>query len=66
MPGCLNVHHNEVDCSHLPVEEQCPACVPLCQWWAMCDQPATHTLAHPVLGQVPICDRCRAKVEALQ
>lgn len=26
MPGCLNVSHDEVNCSHLPVSEQCETC----------------------------------------
>jgi hypothetical protein len=37
-----------------------------CQWFALCDNIATGTLAHPVLGPVPICDRCAAKVEAIR
>lgn len=31
-----------------------------CEWFAMCDNLATGTIPHPVLGDVPICDRCRA------
>lgn len=38
----------------------------VCQWFALCDHPATGTMTHPVLGEVHICDRCRTKVEALQ
>jgi hypothetical protein len=36
----------------------------LCQWFALCDQPATGTMPHPILGDVPICDRCREFVES--
>lgn len=36
-----------------------------CRWWALCDQDATHTLSHPILGEVPICDRCQTKYDAL-
>jgi hypothetical protein len=36
-----------------------------CEWFALCDNRATGTMPHPVLGEVPICDRCRTKVEAL-
>lgn len=27
-----------------------------CQWFALCDQPATHVGEHPVLVAVPVCD----------
>jgi hypothetical protein len=36
-----------------------------CRWWAMCTNVATGTMSHPVLLVVPICDRCRDKVEQL-
>jgi hypothetical protein len=36
-----------------------------CQWFLFCNNPATSTMRHPTLGNVPICDRCRARVEAL-
>src|SRR5262245_22634638 len=29
-----------------------------CAWFAGCDRPATGTTPHPVLGDVPTCDRC--------
>lgn len=32
-----------------------------CEWFALCDREATGFIAHPILGTVPICDRCRAK-----
>jgi len=35
-----------------------------CEWFALCDRPAEGTMPHPTLGLVPICERCRAKVEA--
>jgi hypothetical protein len=34
-----------------------PAAV-VCQWFALCDNPATHDEPHPILGTVPTCDRC--------
>ena len=37
----------------------------LCQWWALCENAATHTLGHPVLGRVPICERCLARLERI-
>lgn len=30
----------------------------LCQWFARCDNYATHAEPHPILGSVPACDRC--------
>lgn len=38
---------------------------PPCQWFALCDNAATTTRPNPILGEVPICDRCNAKIEAL-
>lgn len=37
-----------------------------CRWWVNCTSPATTTHSHPILGDVPICDRCDAKVRALE
>jgi hypothetical protein len=39
---------------------------PICAWWAMCTNAATTTLPHPIIGEVPICDRCKAKVERIR
>ena len=36
-----------------------------CQWFALCDNDATTTQAHPILGDVRICDRCKAKYDRL-
>jgi hypothetical protein len=30
----------------------------ICAWFARCGRPATGTTPHPVLGDVPTCDRC--------
>src|ERR1044072_1896475 len=38
----------------------------LCEWFAQCLNDATGTEPHPILGDVPICDRCRTKNEALR
>lgn len=34
-----------------------------CQWFARCENLATHTQSHPILGEVPICDRCQGIVD---
>jgi hypothetical protein len=31
----------------------------MCEWFALCENLATHTQSHPILGEVPICDRCQ-------
>lgn len=36
-----------------------------CAWFALCENPATTTEPHPILGPVPICQRCAAKLKAL-
>ena len=37
----------------------------LCQWFLKCANEATKFRSHPILGDVPICDRCDEKVEAI-
>lgn len=36
-----------------------------CGWFLLCNNEATTTRSHPILGDVPICERCDKKVEAL-
>lgn len=38
----------------------------MCQWWLLCDNLATTTRTHPILGEVPICKSCDEKMEALR
>jgi hypothetical protein len=37
-----------------------------CSWFLLCENPATMTKPHPVLGPVPICDRCAAKLREIE
>lgn len=37
-----------------------------CAWWALCENEATTTEPHPILGDVPICARCAAKLRAIE
>jgi hypothetical protein len=36
-----------------------------CAWFARCENEATTTRSHPILGEAPICGRCDARVEEL-
>jgi hypothetical protein len=36
-----------------------------CAWFLLCENPATTTMPHPILGDVPCCQRCADKVERL-
>ncbi|GMA42418.1 hypothetical protein [Mobilicoccus caccae] len=35
-----------------------PAPAIKCQWFALCPNPPAGTIAHPILGEVPACQRC--------
>lgn len=37
----------------------------MCEWFALCIRKATTTRRHPILGDVPICAECDAKMERL-
>jgi len=34
-----------------------------CAWFALCPSPAAGTVKHPVLGEVPTCQRCADRFE---
>ena len=35
-----------------------------CKWFLKCEEPATTTVPHPILGDVPTCQQCANTVEA--
>jgi hypothetical protein len=39
--------------------------VPLCHWFALCPNVATGVERHPILGFVPICERCADKLDRM-
>jgi hypothetical protein len=34
-----------------------------CQWFFLCRSEATAAVRHPILGLVPVCDRCVDKLD---
>jgi len=38
----------------------------ICRWFALCRREAVATEHHPILGEVPICRECAAKVARLE
>lgn len=35
----------------------------LCEWFARCGRPAVDLRAHPIIGGVPVCERCARFVD---
>lgn len=33
-----------------------------CEWFALCDNPATNIVSHPILGPLRVCDTCVVKL----
>ena len=50
----------------LPMKTQPIAAAHRCQWHAYCDHPASTTIPHPTLGDVPACGRCADKVARIE
>ena len=38
----------------------------VCRWFLKCDNPAVTTRPHPIIGDVPICQRCADKMTAIE
>ena len=55
---CEDEHHFRVPPERLRPYVAEPV---LCRWFLMCTNEATTTQDHPVLGDVPICERCKAR-----
>ena len=36
-----------------------------CRWFLLCQNRAATTRLHPVLGEVPCCERCAARVDRM-
>lgn len=36
---------------------------PICEWYAKCENDAVGAIDHPILGPVPVCQRCTDKHE---
>lgn len=34
----------------------------VCEWFLFCENEATSEQSHPILGRVPICDRCQKRL----
>lgn len=60
----VTVTHQDGTTETLPIEQVIPDGT--CEWFALCDRPAVAVLEHPVLQLVPVCERCRARVEAMR
>lgn len=37
--------------------------VMICEWFALCTNPAAGTVTHPILGEVPTCERCATMLD---
>lgn len=35
----------------------------ICEWFALCDHEAVGLVAHPIIGSVPVCQRCADKLD---
>lgn len=56
-PDYLGLHVDTDECISVVLVTQC-------RWFLRCENQATGLMAHPVLKNVPICDRCRDRVNA--
>lgn len=68
--GCVGTEDDGIEgigdeCPDLECSGTIVANVVTCAWFALCTNEAATTRHHPILGDVPICTRCDAKIEAL-
>jgi hypothetical protein len=55
-----------VQTSDPAVEQKSTGLGVTCAWFHLCENEATHLHDAGPLGQVPICDRCEAKVTEIE
>lgn len=47
----------------IPLDGVPPQPTDICRWFVLCENEATSHRPHPILGPVPICDRCDDKIQ---
>jgi len=57
---------NETDAQEFYFGHDCETEKMTCEWFLLCDNEATQTEPHPIVGDVPICDRCKDKLTAIE
>jgi hypothetical protein len=67
LAGTDNAHEDCTGRVNLPPPDDVCTCHchqrGICRWFALCDHEAVGTVPHPVLGDVPACQRCVDKLD---